>query len=58
MDIGRKGRGNEPVWWESGRSVEGGRSVSRSFERVGSGPFVEDEGVGVRGTCIYGVVSF
>lgn len=45
------------MWCESGRRVEGGRSESRSFERVGSGPFVEDEGVGVRGTCIYAVVS-
>jgi hypothetical protein len=30
--------------------VEGGRSLSRSFERVGSGPFVLLLGVGVRGT--------
>lgn len=56
-DMGIWEEGGVPVWCESGRRVEGGRSESRSFERVGSGPFVEDEGVGVRGTCIYGVVS-
>jgi hypothetical protein len=45
------------VWCESGKRVEGGRSESRSLERVGSGPFVVLLGVGVRGTCICGLVS-
>jgi hypothetical protein len=48
--VGKGKQGNEPVWCESGRSVEGGRSLSRSSERVGSGPFVLLEGVGVKGT--------